>query len=94
MIEVSDACAIGFVVFFSIGPIVQIVKLIRVKNSTGLSSVFYHMNNIGQILSILFVYKTQSNPWFYLNNFFGIAANITILILIKKYGNSRQSAKF
>jgi uncharacterized protein with PQ loop repeat len=77
--------AVGFIAMFSIGPLIQLHKIIKLKRSDELSVAFYHINNVGQILSILFNYELNGNVWWYANNGFGIAVNLLTLYFIHKY---------
>ena len=85
----KDIAGVLFFVLFTIGPILQLVTLIRVKNSQSLSVPCYWVNTIGQICTLVYNTDNQSTFWTVATAISGIVTNIITLYFIRLYDRRR-----
>lgn len=76
---------ISFILLFTVGPLLQIGKLITIKRCDSLSKLSIWANLIGQFFAIIYNNYYNAGGWIILNSIFAIITNIILLYLIKRY---------
>lgn len=86
----KEIAGIMLFTLFTVGPIFQLVTLIRTKNSESLSTTFYWINTVGQICSLMYNAHVESTFWTTVNAISGIVTNFITLYFIGLYGKRRE----
>jgi uncharacterized protein with PQ loop repeat len=85
MLFLKEFFGICMVIFFTLSPLIQLIKLLRDKNTSGISIMSYLMASLGLFCSIVYMIIGTYIFWMLVNSIISLILTGLIVYFAKKY---------